>query len=138
MNPQIIRDAAQRFIGQLDRLEHGEEGAAGALAALFADDARLSNPIIEREGGERVGREAIAAFWQAYRGNFSDIHSAFFDLTAGEQSAGLFWRSEGAGRDGQPLAYEGVTLLQFDEGGRITRFKGYFDPDQVRLKVTRH
>lgn len=138
MNPQIIRDAAQRFIGRLDRLEQGEPGAADELTALFADDAHLSNPIIEREGGERVGRDAIAAFWQAYRGNFGDIHSEFLDITAGEQSAGLFWRSEGAGRDGQPLAYEGVTLLQFDEGGRITRFKGYFDPDRVRLKATRH
>jgi ketosteroid isomerase-like protein len=138
MDPQHIREAARRFIGQLDRLEQGDPDAADDLLALFAEDAHLSNPIIERAGGERVGRDAIADFWRNYRGSFGHIHSEFYDVTAGDQSAGLFWRSKGAGPDGQALSYEGVTLLNFDDGGRITRLKGFFDRDQVRLKAAAH
>ena len=138
MDQQHIREAAQRFIGQLDRLEQGDPGATDDLLALFADDAHLTNPIIEHAGGERVGRDAIADFWRAYRGSFGHIHSEFHDITAGEQSAGLFWHSQGAGPDGQPVSYDGVTLLNFDDGGRITRLKGYFDRDQVRLKTGAH
>ena len=141
MDPQHIREAAQRVIGRLGRLgqlEQGDPSAADELVAQFADDAHLSNPIIGREGGERVGREAIGYCWRAYRGSVGHIHSEFSDVTASDQSAGVFWRAEGAGADGQALAYEGVTLCHFDEGGQITRLKGYFDRDQVRLKTGAH
>jgi hypothetical protein len=43
MDPQHIREAAQRFIGQLDRLEQGDAGAADDLLRGYfdRDQARL-------------------------------------------------------------------------------------------------
>ncbi len=138
MNQEQTRQQAQHFISRLQRLEDGDSNAIDELLALFADDAHLSNPIIEREGRDRVGREDIAAFWRTYRATFGSVHSEFFDVTSSDRCAGLFWRSAGTGPLGYPLAYEGVTLLEFDEAGKIARFRGYFDSEKVRVGARPH
>ncbi|ATQ78530.1 hypothetical protein CR152_31455 [Massilia violaceinigra] len=133
MDQQQARQQAARFIDQLRRLEDGDPSAVDALARLFADDARLRNPI-----ADHAGREQIAAFWRTYRASFGTVRSTFSHITADEACAGLFWRSAGTGPHGQPVEYDGVTLLEFDDAGQITRFHGYFDSRQVRLEAPAH
>jgi ketosteroid isomerase-like protein len=133
MNQEQCRSAAQQFISQLHRLEDGDSAAADELAGLFADGAALTNPILQQLGRERVGRDDIAEFWREYRGTFEAIHSDFAEVTASDHAAGLFWRSTASALHGQPLEYDGVTLLTFDDSGKIARFQGYFDPDKLRL-----
>jgi ketosteroid isomerase-like protein len=137
MNLEQTTLVAQQFINQLHRLEEGDRAAADSLASLFADNAALSNPILEQQGRKRSGRADIAGFWREYRSSFGSMHSDFADVTASDHSAGLFWRSCGTGPDGQRIEYDGVTLLTFDDSGKITRMRGYFDPDKVRL-MARH
>lgn len=127
MNEQQARDIADRFIDQLHRLEDGDKAVADGLADMFADSAELTNPVIENHGGSRRGREQIAAFWRQYADTFGEIHSEFFDITTSDHSAGLFWRSSGMDPTGRPMEYDGVSLLVFDDGGKITRFQGFFD-----------
>ena len=138
MNQEQAKAQASYFIHQLQQLEDGDASAVETLVGLFADDAHLSNPIIEREGRERVGRDEITAFWRTYRDLFGRVHSEFLDVTASERCAGLFWRSAGTGPLGQPLDYEGVTLLEFNDNGKIARFRGYFDTGKVRLPARAH
>lgn len=128
MNQQQARQHALNFIDQLRRLEDGEPSAVDSLASLFAENAFLSNPIVEHGG-----REQIAAFWRNYRASFGTVQSTFSHVTAAGNCAGLFWRSTGTGPHGQPLDYDGATLLEFDEPGKITRLHGYFDSRQVRM-----
>ena len=131
MDQQNVRLTAERFIHELHAIEDGDSEGIDRIVDLFADDAQLSNPIIERDGAPRSGREQIAAFWQNYRTTFKDIHSEFFDVTASERAAGLFWRSTGTHLTGSPVDYEGVSRLEFDDSGKIARFKGYFDSRQM-------
>ncbi|HEX8610034.1 MAG TPA: nuclear transport factor 2 family protein [Telluria sp.] len=130
MHHQQARDHALSFIDQLRRLEDGDPSAVDALAGLFADNAFLRNPIVEHGG-----REQIAAFWRNYRASFGSVQSTFSHITTADHCAGLFWRSTGTGPHGQPVDYEGVTLLEFDETGNITGFRGYFDSRQVRIEA---
>lgn len=134
MNPQQVRQVANRFIDQLHRLEQGDPAEAEDMAGLFADNAKLSNPLIEGDGGARAGREAIVRFWREYKDSFRDIHSEFTDITMGAQSAGLFWFSSGTAADGKPLQYKGVTQLVLDDAGKICSFTGYFDSAALRGK----
>lgn len=134
MNPQQVKQAADRFIDQLHRLEQGDPSEAEDMARLFADDAELSNPLIEGDGGCRAGQEAIVRFWKEYKDSFRDIHSEFTDITTGPQSAGLFWCSSGTAVDGKPLQYKGVTQLVLDDTGKISSFTGYFDSAALRVK----
>jgi ketosteroid isomerase-like protein len=131
---QQTQELAQRFIHALNHLEDQGDAALDELLQLFADDARLRNPIIQREHQALQGRERIADFWRQYRGSFSDIHSDFSEVTANDHAAGLFWHSHGTDPSGKPVAYDGVTLLRLDDSGRIADFQGYFDSRDVVVK----
>lgn len=129
--PQQTQETAQRFIHALNHLEDQGAAALDELLDLFADDARLRNPMLQREQRELQGREDIADFWRQYRGAFGAIHSDFSEITANDHAAGLFWRSHGTDASGKPVAYDGVTLLRLDDSGRIADFQGYFDSREV-------
>ncbi|RSZ57162.1 nuclear transport factor 2 family protein [Massilia atriviolacea] len=133
MDQQQFRQHALSFIDQLRRLEDGDACAVDALAALFGDNAQLRNPFVDH-----AGRERIAAFWRSYRASFGTVQSTFSHITVADYCAGLFWRSVGTGPQGQPVDDEGVTLLEFDEGGKITRLRGYVDSRQVRIDAPAH
>jgi ketosteroid isomerase-like protein len=129
--PQQTQELAQRFIHALNHLEDQGDAALDELLGLFADDARLRNPILQREQHELQGREDIAGFWREYRSSFADIHSDFSEVTANEHAAGLFWHSHGTDKAGQPIEYDGVTLLRVSDDGRIADFQGYFDSREL-------
>ena len=128
---ELTQDVAQRFIQALNGLEDRGEAALDELLGLFADDATLRNPFLQREQHEVRGRHGIAEFWRRYRGSFADIRSDFSEVTANDHAAGLFWHSHGTDRNGQPIEYDGVTLLRLDDSGRIADFQGYFDSRDV-------
>jgi ketosteroid isomerase-like protein len=129
MDNHQIKSLADRFIDQLHSLEKGNLASAEALADLFADNAELTNSIIESDSkkSQRRGRQDIAQFWREYSESFQNIRSEFIDITASDHSAGLFWQSKGNDANGKPLDYEGVSLLEYNQDGKIQRFKGYFD-----------
>ncbi len=122
---------AQRFIRELHRLESGDESAIESIAQMFAENGRLSNPMLEHEGKERCGRDDVAAFWRQYRQSFREIRSDFLEVTVNPLAAGLFWRSRGTDAMGEPVDYNGVSLLMLNEAGHIQRFQGYFDSRQM-------
>lgn len=131
MDQQQIKSKADDFIERLHRVEDGDPESVETLVELFADDAELSNPVAERNGRAYHGRDAVERFWREYRSLFREVHSEFVDVTAGDHSAGLFWRSSGVDASGAKLEYEGVSLLVFDDEGKITRFRGYFDSNSL-------
>lgn len=135
MNQQQAKSIADRFIAEVHRVEEGDAGGIDNLVEMFADNAELTNPIIEHDGGNRTGRDEITEFWREYSTTFGKLHSEFFDVTASDHSAGLFWRTSGTDASGRPLEYEGVSLLMFDDAGKIARFKGYFDSRQMTFKA---
>ncbi|GIZ51369.1 nuclear transport factor 2 family protein [Noviherbaspirillum aridicola] len=131
MDQQQIKSMADDFIHRLHRVEEGDPQAVDILVEMFAEDAELSNPVAERNGRAYRGRDAVERFWREYRHLFREVHSEFVDVTAGDHSAGLFWRSNGVDASGARLEYEGVSLLVFDDQGKIRRFRGYFDSNSL-------
>ncbi|WP_174301321.1 nuclear transport factor 2 family protein [Caulobacter sp. S45] len=117
---------AQSFIDALHRLE-GERDVDG-IAALFAPDAVISNPLVENQG-----EEGPAAFWGAYRKSFDDIRSEFSTILEQGGQIALEWRSTGAAK-GRPFAYEGVSILE--AGDKVTAFRTYFDSAKLGRELT--
>ncbi len=117
---------AQTFITALNGLE--QSGDAKEIAALFGEDARISNPLMSE-----TGREGAARFWTAYRSAFSRIASSFTSILEQDGRICLEWTSSGE-IEGQAVAYEGVSMLEVGEDG-IRAFRTYFDP--TRLSTTR-
>jgi ketosteroid isomerase-like protein len=128
-------EQAQRFIDALHDLEqHGEDRVEG-IAALFSDDAQLTNAALARTDSAYAGREGVRAFWSEYRKQFGDVRSHFSHVTGGDDAAGLFWRSEGTYTDGTPMGYDGATLLVFNGDGKISSFRGYYDTRDLSRMV---
>ena len=114
------------FTDALATLE--QDGDADPIAALYADDADLSNPLVQHR---YQGKGGAHEFWTMYRGAFQSIESAFHHIVSDQDSALLEWTSRGKRQDGQAVAYRGVTVLEYDGTGAISAFRTYFDPRQL-------
>ena len=117
---------ARNFIDALHRLE-GERDV-GAIAALFAPDAVISNPMVKDRG-----EQGAEAFWGAYRESFDDIRSEFSTVLEQDGRIALEWRSAGSAK-GRPFSYEGVSILE--AGDQITAFRTYFDSAKLGRELT--
>lgn len=113
------------FITALRALE-GERDAA-PLAALYADDAACGNTATTRTF---TGPGGAQEFWTSYRGAFDTIESEFRATFASDGGFALEWVSQGTLSGGEPITYEGVTVVHVD-GERIVRSTAYFDPRAV-------
>jgi limonene-1,2-epoxide hydrolase len=119
----------ERFIKALGELESARD--ASGLEAIFSDDSDLGNVIVPEKFH---GREGTKAFWTKYRDTFHEIRSTFRNRIISDGRAALEWTTEAAGVDGQPIHYEGVSILEF-EGDKIKRFRAYFDPAALARQV---
>ena len=126
----MAKPTADEFIAALRQCE--DAGSADALAALYADDARTSNPT-DRQPHE--GADGARRFWEAYRKSFASIHSRFHTILEGEDKAMLEWTSDCETAAGVKTSYDGVSVFE-TRGGKITRFTAYFDPAELSATHT--
>lgn len=135
MDVTQVQARAQQFIDALHALEQGDESAVEGLVALYSEDARLTNAALKLAGKERQGHDGVREFWTEYRHTFQQVYSEFAQITANEEASGLFWTTKGADTEGNPLEYDGVSLLVFDEHGDIAQFRGYYDTRSLEKTV---
>jgi steroid delta-isomerase-like uncharacterized protein len=112
----------QQFIEALEQVESSRQ--YDAMVALFAEDSKLGNVLVP---DHFHGQDGASRFWQDYRSSFGEIRSEFHNRVESENQAALEWVAQGTGTHGQPVRYQGITVLTF-EGGKISRFMSYFDP----------
>lgn len=116
-----MRDKTQAFLDALEQLE--KNGDAEPIAALFAEDADVSNPMVDHD---HEGQPGALAFWRSYRKAFDDIQSDFRAIVENNDVAMLEWVSTGAAA-GKDVRYGGVSVIEHGDGG-ITSFRAYFNP----------
>lgn len=117
-------DAAQRFAHALQEFERNGDVQA-FVGAVFADGAELHRP--EHLGQTETGQQGAAAFWEQYRAQFDEIASSFSRVEEREGLGVLEWTSEGRLSTGRPIRYAGVSVLDLDADGRVTRFATWYD-----------
>lgn len=118
----MTADRAQSFATALQDLE-GTGDVAGFVSAVFSDDVELVRP---ETGQQERGAGGARQFWQQYVDQFQEIRSEFGRVVDGEVAV-LEWTSSGRLRAGADISYRGVSLLDFDSDGRVTRFATYYD-----------
>ena len=113
-------DRADGFASALQQLEGGDQDA---LLAQFADSVTLFRPEVKHQEGESDPQ----AFWKAYRDQFSNINTEFTHVAEAGDIAMLEWESTGTLTTDRPISYRGVSLLTFDDDGKVSRFATYYD-----------
>lgn len=116
---------ADTFIAALRQVE--DAGNIDALAALYADDARTSNPEAREP---QIGVDGARHFWDAYRKSFASIRSRFHTILEGEDKVMLEWTSDCQTAAGVRTSYDGVSVFETRDG-KIRRFTAYFDPAEL-------
>lgn len=135
MDQQQATCIADRFIAGLHRIVQDGAEAVGTLVESLTDHAALISPLLQRHAAACIGRDQIESFWREYCASFANMHAEFYEVTTSDHAAGLFWGSSGNDARDQPLAYEGVSLLELDEAAKIAGFTGFFDSRQLMMKM---
>lgn len=115
-------ETTERFIAALHALER--DGDLTTIAELFADESDTGNVASPRDFR---GQEGAREFWESYRSWFGEIESTFRNVIVADGRAALEWTTTGSSAAGDPIAYDGVSILEIADG-RITRFRAFFDP----------
>lgn len=113
---------AERFADALNRVERDRD--LDAFLDQFADGAVLVRPEL---GSQETGVDGARRFWQAYLDQFQQIGSTFGRLVDAEALSELEWVGDGRLLSGRPVRYAGVSLLEHDSAGKVTRFATYYD-----------
>ena len=118
----MTTDRAQSFAAALQDLERTQD-VDRFVSGTFADDVELVRP----ETGQRErGTGGATQFWQQYVDQFEEIRSEFDRVVEGDVAV-LEWTSTGRLNGGSDISYRGVSVLDFDGDGRVTRFAAYYD-----------
>lgn len=108
-----------------DALQHLEQArdVDGFVESMFAGGVELRRPETDQV---EHGHDGARRFWQQYVDQFEQIRSEFTRVVEADTGV-LEWTSSGRLRTGAEISYRGVSLLDVDADGRVTRFATYYD-----------
>ncbi|MBI3217341.1 MAG: nuclear transport factor 2 family protein [Mycobacterium sp.] len=98
-------------------------GSAADVAALYASDATLEDPV--GCGEVHIGRQAIEGFYKAVQG--AEIKTELLTFRSGGHEAAFLF----AITVGGAMRIEPMEVMTFDGSGQITSMKAYWSPANV-------
>ena len=106
-------------------LELASQGRADDVAALYADDATVEDPV----GGEvHIGRQAIRGFYEALPTTGAEFE--LFTLRALGHEVAFYWALIIALGENK-MRIEIISVMTFDDEGKIASMKAYWTPENV-------
>jgi len=94
------------------------------IADLYSDDATVEDPV----GGEvHIGRQAILGFYQGVLGVKAETE--IITLRALGHEAAYLWALTIDGGEGGRMRLEILSVMAFDDEGKITAMKAYWGPE---------
>jgi steroid delta-isomerase len=106
-------------------LELVAKGSADDLTAMYAENATVEDPV----GSDvRHGRDAIREFYKVVE-NIDAVTELDAVRVAGNEAAFL-WRLIAKVGD-RPMKTEPISVMAFDDDGRIAAMRAYWSPENV-------
>ena len=115
--PDVLQGFVQRY------LDTAATGSADDVAALYAEDATLEDPV---GGGEvHIGRQAIAGFYKNVEG--VEVKTELLSFRAGGSEAAFVF----AITVGGSLRIEPIEIMAFNAEGQITSMRAFWGPADI-------
>jgi ketosteroid isomerase-like protein len=127
----MSKQLADQFIQALHDLETARK--VESIVGLFAENCEVGNIVSPHHF---QGTQGAHDFWQNYRATFGEVQSSFRNEIVMDGRIALEWTTEGTNPHGKPLTYDGVSILE-TQNGKITRFFAYFDPKHLGEEITK-
>ncbi len=96
--------------------------------ALFAPDAEQHDPV---GAPANVGHDAIRAFFTSIFTGFQTVGLTEKHVFVNGASAAVKWTGNGVGRNGKPVSFEGIDVIDCDHEGKIVLVRAFWDPSPV-------
>jgi len=120
LDPQHIRKLYERYPEMVTK------GDVDGIVALYAEDATIEDPI----GSElQRGRDAIRAFYAASAGNVVMRLTGPVRVAANEAATPMVVL---IGPEGQQQALDIISVMRFDDAGRIQSMRAFWSMDAMR------
>jgi steroid delta-isomerase len=115
--PDVLQGFVQRYLDTV------VDGSADDVAALYAEDATLEDPV---GGGEvHIGRQAIAGFYKNVEG--VEVKTELLSFRAGGSEAAFVF----AITVGGSLRIEPIEIMAFNAEGQITSMRAFWGPADI-------
>lgn len=115
--PDVLQGFVQRY------LDTAANGSADDVAALYAEDATLEDPV---GGGEvHIGRQAIAGFYKNVEG--VEVTTELLSFRAGGSEAAFVF----AITVGGAMRIEPIEVMTFNSEGQITSMRAFWGPADI-------
>lgn len=99
-----------------------EQADSEAVADLFTDDATYRDNIYE---DAHQGRQGVIDYWSGVTSGQSNVNVVMGEPVVDDKRATVeFWTTMDAG--GAPITLAGCLLLDFDESGKCTALREYW------------
>ncbi|MCF6388235.1 nuclear transport factor 2 family protein [Mycobacterium sp. MBM] len=115
--PDVLQGFVQRYLDTV------VTGTAQDVAALYAEDATLEDPV---GGGEvHIGRQAIAGFYNNVAG--AEVKTELLSFRAGGSEAAFVF----AITVGGAMRIEPIEVMSFNADGQITSMRAFWGPADI-------
>lgn len=115
--PDVLQGFVQRYLDTV------VTGSADDVAALYAEDATLEDPV---GGGEvHIGRQAIAGFYKNVSG--VEVKTELLSFRAGGSEAAFVF----AITVGGTMRIEPIETMAFNSEGQITSMRAFWGPADI-------
>lgn len=122
----MTEKTAEKFIEALKKLENDHD--LETIVSLHSEDCKIGNVVTDKSSDAKK-------FWETYRKSFDKVSSSFKNKIFDEGHAALEWTTKGTTSDGNDFEYEGVSILEIEDG-KIKRFFAYFDPAELGKQMS--
>lgn len=103
-----------------------------AWLALFADDAVIHDPVGSLPA---EGRAALAEVWRMLHVSFQSIAVEPVHTFYGGNGAAVKWTARGCGLTGNEVRFEGISVFEVGDDGRIQTMMSYWDPAAMMIEL---
>ena len=129
----MTNDRVQAFADALNSLE-SDGDVDGFVDKVFSSDVELLRPETEQQVS---GRSGAVEFWSQYLAQFDEIRSTFSRVVDSGELGVLEWSSTGRLAGAGTVEYRGISVLDFDDAGRVRRLCAYFDTHALQSAATK-
>lgn len=91
----------------------------------FAEDAVSHDPV--GHPPMKV-HEGFREFFQRMQGVFEQLEATTEHIFVAENEAAVKWTMGGASKTGKSVTFEGITIFEVNEAGKIQTTRAYWDP----------
>jgi ketosteroid isomerase-like protein len=118
------RTIAEDFIHRLQEAE--KTSNPRTLIELFSGECELMNLTRHNTSTKADHAGSPSQFWRQYLHAFQNVDSHFTSIIDDGKKAVLEWHSSGILPMGLPIEYNGVSILEYEDG-LIQKFRTYYD-----------